>query len=549
MSHSLDTDEETVAHLLPCNHDLHNACLKPWVERANSCPICRAKFNMVELSRAVGGPVLDSYAVQDKVQEAELDPSMVIEEDELFAVDAWEPCLVCGSGDETHELMYCDGCDRAVHVFCAGYIDSPDVWYCESCLADLETDTGLPGLANASRRVPGTRARLRAPRIPLDNNQDRLWARVWQAVSHHIGMDLDYPHGDDVAGQRMPLRGHTARHWQQRARVASTQGAEAAAERLRNIAAAAAERQPRRRPEPESQEEIMAWNAFDKAREAQGAPASIRRQKRKATASPVSPRESGEGAQQPELKRPRLYRRPMTQQPLPAAESSTAAVQRQDDRSTFLSSLLKDVETAPVSAGSPDTSEQYNGGQWSPRNSSSIRSPPSSGQGTPRGGSPAPQPQTPLSPPLSATHLPTSPAVVVYSPFSPVTGMNIVDEQHQRGRQRQQRLERRTSEESLRRPISPSSPTRGLSYSAKEEIQRMVKLALGPRYRDKEISKDQYTDINRDVSRKMYELVGDASALADQAERERWQGVAEDEVRHAITHLHFGPRDDEEDEE
>lgn len=549
MSHSLDTDEETVAHLLPCNHDLHNACLKPWVERANSCPICRAKFNMVELSRAVGGPVLDSYAVQDKVQEAELDPSMVIEEDELFAVDAWEPCLVCGSGDETHELMYCDGCDRAVHVFCAGYIDSPDVWYCESCLADLETDTGLPGLANGSRRVPGTRARLRAPRIPLDNNQDRLWARVWQAVSHHIGMDLDYPHGDDVAGQRMPLRGHTARHWQQRARVASTQGAEAAAERLRNIAAAAAERQPRRRPEPESQEEIMAWNAFDKAREAQGAPASIRRQKRKATASPVSPRESGEGAQQPELKRPRLYRRPMTQQPLPAAESSTAAVQRQDDRSTFLSSLLKDVETAPVSAGSPDTSEQYNGGQWSPRNSSSIRSPPSSGQGTPRGGSPAPQPQTPLSPPLSATHLPTSPAVVVYSPFSPVTGMNIVDEQHQRGRQRQQRVERRTSEESLRLPISPSSPTRGLSYSAKEEIQRMVKLALGPRYRDKEISKDQYTDINRDVSRKMYELVGDASALADQAERERWQGVAEDEVRHAITHLHFGPRDDEEEEE
>lgn len=549
MSHSLDTDEETVAHLLPCNHDLHNACLKPWVERANSCPICRAKFNMVELSRAVGGPVLDSYAVQDKVQEAELDPSMVIEEDELFAVDAWEPCLVCGSGDETHELMYCDGCDRAVHVFCAGYIDSPDVWYCESCLADLETDTGLPGLANGSRRVPGTRARLRAPRIPLDNNQDRLWARVWQAVSHHIGMDLDYPHGDDVAGQRMPLRGHTARHWQQRARVASRQGAEAAAERLRNIAAAAAERQPRRRPEPESQEEIMAWNAFDKAREAQGAPASIRRQKRKATASPVSPRESGEAAQQPELKRPRLYRRPMTQQPLPAAESSTAAVQRQDDRSTFLSSLLKDVETAPVSAGSPDTSEQYNGGQWSPRNSSSIRSPPSSGQGTPRGGSPAPQPQTPLSPPLSATHLPTSPAVVVYSPFSPVTGMNIVDEQHQRGRQRQQRVERRTSEESLRLPISPSSPTRGLSYSAKEEIQRMVKLALGPRYRDKEISKDQYTDINRDVSRKMYELVGDASALADQAERERWQGVAEDEVRHAITHLHFGPRDDEEDEE
>ena len=44
-----------IAHLLPCGHSLHDECLKPWVERANSCPICRQNFHQVDLSRTVGG--------------------------------------------------------------------------------------------------------------------------------------------------------------------------------------------------------------------------------------------------------------------------------------------------------------------------------------------------------------------------------------------------------------------------------------------------------------------------------------------------------------
>lgn len=44
-----------IAHLLPCGHDLHHECLKPWVERASSCPLCRQSFNEVELKNNVYG--------------------------------------------------------------------------------------------------------------------------------------------------------------------------------------------------------------------------------------------------------------------------------------------------------------------------------------------------------------------------------------------------------------------------------------------------------------------------------------------------------------
>lgn len=55
-THRLENSEvEMIAHLLPCGHILHDDCLKPWVERANSCPICRQRFNLVELSTKVGG--------------------------------------------------------------------------------------------------------------------------------------------------------------------------------------------------------------------------------------------------------------------------------------------------------------------------------------------------------------------------------------------------------------------------------------------------------------------------------------------------------------
>lgn len=56
-------DTELIAHLKPCGHNLHNDCLTPWVERANSCPICRARFYTVELSKKVGGMNLTLFGL------------------------------------------------------------------------------------------------------------------------------------------------------------------------------------------------------------------------------------------------------------------------------------------------------------------------------------------------------------------------------------------------------------------------------------------------------------------------------------------------------
>ena len=65
----------------------------------------------------------------------------------------------------------------------------------------------------------------------------------------------------------------------------------------------------------------------------------------------------------------------------------------------------------------------------------------------------------------------------------------------------------------------------------------MVSAALKPLYHKQQLSKDEFTDINRDVSRKLYELVGDASGLADAAEREKWSLVAVEEVESALEAL------------
>lgn len=75
-----------------------------------------------------------------------------------------------------------------------------------------------------------------------------------------------------------------------------------------------------------------------------------------------------------------------------------------------------------------------------------------------------------------------------------------------------------------------------MSLSAKEDVQKLVATALKPHYNDQTITKDEYTIINRDISRMLYDRIGDFETM-DVDGRAKWEKVAGDEVSKAVSAL------------
>lgn len=601
-------EDELIAHLLPCGHNLHDECLKPWVERANSCPICRQKFNQVDLVKMIDGklksslylcsgadvstgPVVSSYPVQDRTQVAELDPSMLIdeEEDELES----QPCRICGNDDHEEVLLLCDNCSVPHHTYCVELVEVPSgPWFCEDCALNraIEASMSSTALIPTVRPVaaPSTTRRTMAQlRTSRRNVLERAsdWARIWEQVRDRADLDLDFPYQDEdreVLRSRPRRRRHRQRGedniWLRRLQVAEQQGG---AEQFRQIVpyvdSPTVRRPAPERQEPESLDEVIAWNALEKARDIDQDPSGRGRKRKSTTNSPASaerttrkrrrthsvspmpapPRPDPSGPSHPR-KRPRTRRVQDVANAQPGSGEGTgagaspngpppSAALTNGDAPSFLQTLLKEVENSAYSEdtprGRPSLSIRANFDCGSPQASSPEASPMSSNHPSPRGSA---------SPPPTARYSPTSPSLTSrIAPIYPRLGSPEIlppSIELDQARVPPKGKSRPDSESRTRQWVngtdasSPGrsneqSPTRTtISLSAKDKIQRFVRDALKEPYAANKINKDQYTEINRNVSRSLYDAMGeDACSDSDQiAEVRRLAGL---EVNKAVTLL------------
>lgn len=444
-----------------------------------------------------------------------------------------------------------------------------------------------------------TRARLRRARRQARNVEwQGAWGQFSGRFYEMSDLDLDNHDEEDEDLEHFRrfqlLDFRELQRWQQRMNIANRLGARDAfahnippqiSEQLQPVATPTPPPPP---PVQETRDERRAWGALEVARAANEGPnGTVRKRKtRSATASPAEP------VVEPErkLKRPRTRRLPIQ------GETSTSASSPAAGPSSAPRGLNGSSSTAPANRGSPSNAAADQGpvngspaaavqdgpqtqGPRGPnepalvsallkelepsaqsedeisaitlpwRNatdaSSPAISPSPSNHSSPRALSltPPPLPRRngrPTSPTLSlSTHIEPVFAPANYSP-------NRYSSDHSDSESRVARPDIRTVEIRQPRPRRPhrphartadSSPTRmTMTQEDKKNINDIVKMALRPHWRAQKLTTEQYASINRDISRKLYEEVKDASLLDEDARRQ-WEKRASQAVAQAVSEL------------
>ncbi|KAG7290811.1 hypothetical protein NEMBOFW57_000815 [Staphylotrichum longicolle] len=584
-NHGNHENHENVAKIEVCGHMLHDACLREWTEKANSCPICRQTFHAVTVYDKVGGKKLSSRRVEDKKQAPvvlEYDPREWMEEAFEQSESPSRPCPVCNSAENEEVLLLCDGCDAAYHTHCVDLDSVPSgPWFCMECEHAFGPDIIQPvdnvpsrdgGFRSRSYYFPRTQASMRRARQRARSDEwqgawGRITGRVWDALE----LDLDYQDEEDSVVFEGLQRSRQLRErereeherWQQRLNIAARLGARDVF--LNNMTRWI----DRPQPTPQSREERLAWGALDKARDME----SRKRKSRSATAEPHE-----EQHHEPERK----LKRPRTRRLLPHnGESSSSAAahnpgpsnqqapQRQNGSSSvaaeappsFLNSLLKEVE---MSAPSDEESLRQLFGPIPGANDapSPARSPAHShGSITPppnRSSSPVMTLSSHIAPLYAApSYLPTrglslesveelkSSSSHKSTPREAQSSPENSDSEHRGRRPRpvgqnstlelRQPHPRRTENGVLPRSHNTSPARNALTREMKENISKIVRGALKPHWHSKTLTAEQYETINRDISRKIYEEVKDPQVNEDI--QQGWERLATQEVARAVASL------------
>ena len=433
---------------------------------------------------------------------------MLIEE---YDEPEYAPCPICESDDHEEVLILCDGCDRGYHTYCVDLDAVPrGAWFCDDCATTraIESVAGLPTTYHpGSQRTSDIRTR---DQLRQQRHRNQMassdWARVWQTVNDSVNIDLDFPFYA-LAPSRTPRsrnrQAPSRRLWERRLQVARQQGA---SDQLEEAAAVLIDRPAASRPRPdtpehESMDELLSWNAFEKARDIEADPRPKTRKRKSATTSPsdadAQPRRKRKRSANTSPKEPmpaphpeRRLKRPQTRRAVNAGEASSdvaheaPAPRRVSARNahspsgeqqtngtvpSFLQSLLDEVELSKVAdeahgPARPSILTNLNPSDHpSPYQSSPAVSPTTSNHPSPRAMSTTPPPLNNSSGPSSPAPL-TSKIEPVYSPAPDMTPPRAPSPQSDSGSHRVPRASKaqrrvpRWAQDGSARSVSPPPP-------------------------------------------------------------------------------------------
>ncbi|KAI8269706.1 PHD and RING finger domain-containing protein [Colletotrichum sp. SAR 10_99] len=488
----LEDENNLIATLVGCNHVVHDRCIRSWAKNSNTCPICRTPFNEVSLSSELNGPSVDSYAVQDKKQEQEFDIHRWLEENPEGREES-EPavvCPVCESSDHEDVLLLCDGCNAAYHTHCIGLPEVPEseYWFCFEC---NDNSAGRPRPAEISQGS----------------------VQEAQAISHAIAQAARSSNRRGNNNRRGFLRTQLqARNARREARSLEWVGAwDHIASRIYDATEI----------DLDNHEEDDAFQSF---RRAQAQRAQIREmqehrdwQQRMSIASRMGAREAFAQNIRPAVGH-RLGAVPVA----PAEPTPPPAPETRDEQRAWGA-----LERARETETPPNTRK---------RKSRSVTASPQEPAQEPE--RKLKRPRTRRSPTLSlSSYIEPRFPKANYSPTRASGDSSDSDSRSNGAEIRQPRPQRPMRHRPNLSRSQDSSPTRhGITFETKERISSIVRAALNPHYRAKELTSEQYANINRDVSRKLYEGLRDPQALDEDA-RKTWEKIAAKEVARAVEEL------------